>query len=371
MENLPANRNGLDIPIADMTVGDIVRAISPPFPPVEVVQNLGPYGRMLELEPGRPKAPDAEFLVRLITGYASHQAGIRKAAASHYKNLENLIRGKHKVSSTTKVVLSSCLGIPMDVLENLEGSSPDGPLIPIILTIFQVAEGLPMRVTSGVLGRVVSCPCCGNNLLNDVDPWWASHAPRLGKAEYYFVERLLNAVLGAGLIEGIVANFIGYKRLDLDRLGALSNPARHPIGNWLSEAQEAMSCRSLAELARAMQLRGGVGATFTHGRLKKWSSGQDVMPLEAGEEIAEACGQTSSGVRRLIAARAIAMITDFVVAAMPEPGGVVGRSAAQKVVHLRLEKLGANLWLAINAIKGKLPQRASSSEAPPPIQSCA
>lgn len=367
MENLPANRNALDIPIAEMTVCDIVRAVSPPFTPVEVAQNLGPYGRMLELEPGRPKAPDPEFLVRLITGYVSHKAGIRNAAGSHYKNLENLIRGKHKVSSTTKVVLSSCLGISMDVLDILEGSSPEGPLLPIILTIFQVAEGLPMRVTSFVLDRVVPSPCCGNNLLNDVDSWWANHAPSLRKSEYYFVERLLNAVLGAGLIEGVIAKFIVNKKINLDRLGRLSNPARHPIGNWLSEAQEAMSCKSLAELATVMQLRDGCGATFTHGRLKKWSSGQDVMPLEASEAIADACGQASSGVQRLIAARAIAMITDFVAAAMPEPGGVVGRSAAQKIVHSRLETLGANLWLAINAINGKLPQRASSSEASPPI----
>lgn len=362
MENLPANRNASKKSFADMTVGELLRAASSPFLPVEVLRLLGPYGRMLELEPGIPKAPDPEFLVRLVTGHASHQAGLRKEAGNHYKNLENLIRGKHKVSPTTKVVLAGALGISMDDLENLEGSSPDGPLVPLILTIFQAVEGLPMRLTSGVLDREVPCPCCGHNLLDDVGSWWSKHSPGLRQAEYLFVERLLNAVLGSGLIERIIACLLDRKALDLDRLCCLSNPARHPIGNWLSEAQEAMSCQSLAELATAMQLHGRIGASFTHGRLKKWSSGQDAMPLEAGETIAEACGQKTSGVRRLIAARTIALVTEFVAASVPEGGPAVGRCAAQKIVHSRLEQLGGNLRLAINAIDGKLPQRASSSE---------
>lgn len=357
MENLPANRNASTKPFADMTVGDLIRASTPPFTPVEVVRSLGPYGRMFELEPGCPKAPDPEFLVRLLTDFASHQAGIRKAAGSHYKNLENLIRGKHKVSHTTKKLLAGALGLPEDILDSLEGSSPNGPLVPIVLAIFQVVEGLPMRVTSGVLEQEVPCPCCGHNVLDDVGSWWSKHASGLGQAEYLFVERLLNAVLGAGLIERFVASFTDRKTLDLDRLGGLSNPARHPIGNWLSEAQGILSCLSLAELATAMQLRGGVGANFSHGRLKKWSAGHDVMPLEAGEAIAEACGQKSNGMRRLIAARAISLVTDFVAAALPESSAIAGRSGAQKLVHLRLEQLGQNLWLALNSIDGKLPHK--------------
>lgn len=357
MENLPANRNASTKPFADMTVGDLIRASAPPFLPVEVARLLGPYGRMLELEPGCPKAPDPEFLVRLLTDFASHQAGIRKAAGSHYKNLENLIRGRHKVSKTTKTLLAGALGIPVEVLDSLEGSSPNGPLVPIVLDIFQVVEGLPMRVTSGVLQQEVPCPCCGHNLLDDVGSWWSAHAPGLGQAEYQFVERLLNAVIGTGLIERVVASLTDRKTLDLDRLGALANPARHPIGNWLFEAQGILSCQSLADLARAMQLRGGTGANFSHGRLKKWSAGHDVLPLEAGEAIAEACGQKSNGMRRLIAARALSLVTDFVAAALPKSSAITGRSGAQKLVHSRLEQLGQNLWLALNAIDGKLPHK--------------
>ena len=347
-----------------MTIGELLLA---PFEPVAVLRALGPYGLMLDLEPPISKAPDPEFLVRLLTGHASHQACIRHEAGSHYRNLENLIRGKHKVSPTTKLVLASSLGLSMEDLEKLDSSAPDGPLIPGILAMFQIVEGLPMRVTSGVLDREVPCPCCGKNLLDDMDAWWLRHAPGMNRDEYRFAERLLNAIIGAGLIERFVASFQERAELSLDRLGALANPSRHPIGNWLSEALVPMSCDSLAELAAAMQLRGRVGATFSHGRLRKWSAGQDVMPMEAGEAIAEACGQTKSGMRRLIAARTIALVTEFLAASWPVATNVVGRKVAQEVVYTRLEQLGGNLQIAIAAVVGKTPRRPlppSNTELP-------
>jgi hypothetical protein len=355
MENLPAAQDALKKRFFDMTIGEL---LLPPFQPVEVLRALGPYGRMLDLEPAISKAPDPEFLVRLLTGHASHQARIRHEAGRHFKNLENLIRGKHKVSLTTKLVLVANLGLSMEDLEKLNGSAPDGPLIPEVLALFQVVEGLPMRVTSGALDREVPCPCCGKNLLDDVEAWWLRHSPGMRRAEYHFAERLLNAITGAGLIERFVASFQERAELSLDRLSALANPRHHPIGNWLSEAQSAMSCDSLAELAVAMQLRGDVGGTFSHGRLKKWSAGQDVMPLEAGEAIAEACGQSKSGMRRLLAARTIALVTDFVAASLPGTADdAVGRRGAQEVVYARLEQLGGNLRIAIAAVAGKTLQR--------------
>lgn len=340
---------------SEMTIGELLLT---PFQPVEVLRALGPYGRMLDLEPAIPKAPDPEFLVRLLTGHASHQACIRHDAGSQYKNLENLIRGRHKISSTTKLVLANTLGLSIEDLEKLEGSAPDGPLIPEILAMFQIVEGLPMRVTSGLLDRDIPCSCCGINLLDDRDIWWRKQAPGMGSAEYQLAERLLNAVLGAGLIERFVALFQDRTDLSLDRLAALANPSRHPIGNWLSEAQESMACDSLAELAAAMQLRGDVGSAFSHGRLKKWSAGQDVMPMEAGKAIAEACGQAEDGMRRLRVARAIALVTDFVAASKPNGIKAVSRKAAQEVVFARLEHLGGNVRIAIAAITGKIPHRS-------------
>lgn len=357
MENLLVASDTSIQSFSDMTIGE---QLITPFQPVNIQRRLGPYGRMLDLEPAIPKAPGPEFLVRLLTGHASHQAYIRHSAGSQYKNLENLIRRKHKVSPTTKLVLASCLGLPVEDLENLCGSAPEGPLIPGILAIFQAVEGLPTRVTSWLLDREVPCSCCGNNLLDDANAWWSEHAPGMRAAEYQLSERLLNALLGAGLIEQFVASLQKREERSLDRLDALANPSRHPIGNWLNEAQAAMSCGSFAELAAAMQLRGDAGITFSHGRLKKWSAGQDVMPLEAGEAIAESCGQAQGGLLRFLAARTIAVVTDFVAASLPIATNVVGRKGAQEIVNSRLEQLRGNHQIAIAAAAGRLPQHSMS-----------
>lgn len=357
MENLPSARNVLKR-FGDMTLREL---LLPPFPVVEVLRPLAPYGRILDLQPMLPTAPNPEFLVRLLTGHASHQACIRLEAGPQYKNLENLIRGRHKVSPTTKELLAATLGISLDDVEQLDGSAPDGPLIPGILAVFQIFEGLPQRVTSGILDRTVPCPCCGKNLLDDVDAWWSKHAAGLGRAEYHFVERLLNAIVGAGLIERFIGLLQQRAKLSLDRLSSLSEPSRHAIGNWIAEAQTALSCDSLASLAIAMQLRDAESSTFTHGRLKKWSAGQDVMPLDAGEAIAKACGQAEDGMRRLIAARTIALAADFVVAAMPD-SSTVGRWEAQAIVHARLGQLGGNLHIALAAIQGHTLRAAPSAQ---------
>lgn len=351
MENLPANHIASKKRFSDMTVGELLIM---PFQPVKIQRALGPYGRMLELEPLISKTPHPEFLVRLLTDHTSHQAYIRHKVGNQYKNLENLIRGRHRVSSTTKSLLAETLDISLEDIENLNNTAPDGPLIPGILALFQIIEGLPMRVTSGCLDREVLCPCCGKNVLDDVDVWWQKEAPGMGQAEYRLAERLLNALLGVEIIERFLALFQERAEQSFDRLYALANPSHHPVGNWLLEAQEAMSCDSLAELAATMQLRGDIGASFSHGRLKKWSAGQDVMPLEAGEAIAEACGQTKHGIRRLIAARTIALITDFVAASTPDND----RKGAQVFVHNRLEQLGCNLQIALSAMEGKTLQRS-------------
>lgn len=349
MENLPVAQNASKRRFGEMSFREL---FLPPFPVVAVLRPLGCYGRMLDLEPMVPTVPNPEFLVRLLTGHASHQACIRHEAGSKYKNLENLIRGRHKVSPTTKQLLVGTLGISIDDLEMLYASAPEGPLLPGILAVFQISEGLPMRITTGLLDREVSCPCCGKNLLDDVDAWWSRHTPGMGRAEYHFAERLLNAVVGAGLIERFIGLFEKRTELFLDRLGSLSEPSRYPIGNWLAEAQTTMSCNSLSSFAAAMQLRGDAGALFSHGRLKKWSAGQDVMPMDAGEAIAKACAQPKGGVRRLIAARAIALTVDFVSASLPQ-GATFGRREAQSVVHARLEHLGASLRIALSAIQGQ------------------
>lgn len=341
MENLP-------IPNAqfspDKTIGELLLV---PFQPVTVLRPLGPYGRMLELEPGVPQSPDPEFLVRLITGHASHQATVRHAAGGQYKNLENLVRGKHKSSPTTKAVLASELGLPIDVLDALDGSAPEGPLLPEMLALYQIAEGLPSLVASRILDRHVPCPCCGGNLLDDKAHWWSKNAPGMGVAEFEFAERLLNAITGASLIERFLGSFQTPPEIYLGCMACLAKPSKHPIGHWLAEAQAALNRDSLADLAIELELNKKTATHFSYGRMKKWSAGQDVMPLVAGEMIAEACGQAKAGQRRLTAARAIALVIDFVAATLPTD---TSHQAARTIVHQRLGQLSQNLQTSLATI---------------------
>lgn len=325
----------------DKTIGELLQV---PFQPVTVLRPLGPYGRMLDLEPGVPQSPDPEFLVRLLTGHASHQAQVRHEAGAQYKNLENLVRGKHKSSPTTKAVLASELGLSIDVLDKLDGSAPEGPLLPDMLSLFRLIEGLPTLVTSRLLDRNVPCRCCGHNLLGDKDHWWSKHAPGIGVAEYEFAERLLNAITGASLIERFLGAFQTTPEVYLGCMACLAKPSKHPIGHWLAEAQAALNRDSLADLAIELELNKKTTARFSYGRMKKWSAGQDVMPVGAGEMIAEACGQAKAGQRRLTAARAIALVIDFVAATLPTD---TSHQAARTIVHQRLGQLSQNLQISL------------------------
>jgi hypothetical protein len=326
------------------TVGELLQV---PFQPVTALRPLGPYGRMLDLEPGIPKAPAPEFLVRLITGHPSHQAQIRHEAGAQYKNLENLVRGKHKISPTTKAVLINDLGLSIDVLDKLDGSAPEGPLIPNLLNLFQMIEGFPTLVASSILSRHVPCSCCGENLIEDKHHWWSRNAPGMGVAEFEFAERLLNAITGASLIERFLASFQETPEIYLGCMSCLAKPSKHPIGHWLTEAQAALDRDSLADLTTELQLNKKTAAHFSYGRMKKWSAGQDVMPMEAGEMIAEACGQAKAGKRRLTATRAIALVMDFVAATLPNDEG---HKVARAIVHQRLGQLNDNLQIALAAI---------------------
>ena len=354
MENLPGIQCPSKNPIADLINGEIIVT---EFPNVTVSHELGPYGRMLGLAPRVSTTPDPEFLVRLLTDDTSHQAFIRQAAGDKFKNLVNLVRGRHRVSQTTKQSLASQFGVPLKLVEELEGSAEDGPLIPKLLALFHLVEIIPRHATEGLLSKEVPCACCGKNMLGDTAEWWVKHAPGMGPVECHFAERLLIALLGVSVCERLVRLFVKNVEPALENLAALANPLHHPIGNWLYEAMDAISCDTFAEVAIAMQLRGGEGAKFSHGRLRKWSSGQDVMPLKAGRAIAEACDHTKSGERRLIAARAIALVTDFVSASLPAND----RKVAQAVVHARLLRLNENFEITITAKPDKQPQRLSLS----------
>lgn len=180
--------------------------------------------------------------------------------------------------------------------------------------------------------------------MDDADAWWVEHAPNVGKPEWHLVERLLNAIVGASLVEMILASFNVITQKSLGHLDRLAASDRHPIGNWLAEVQEAMSCRNLADMACATQLRPELGDGVEYGRLKKWSSGSDVMPMADGMALMGVSGQSQGIILRLMVARTLAMTMDFVEASWtgPQPD----KQRVRKVVCGRLQTIITKTRLA-------------------------
>lgn len=299
---------------------------------------------MLDLKPFEPHVPDPEFLVRLLTGQASHQAIVRARAGKHFKNLENLVRGRHQVTATSRTLLANDLHLSTDELDELDGANPDGPLMPELLGFFQVIENFGRSVLEVALSKHVACHCCGSNLIADVQAWWQREAPGLGEAEYRFIERLIVALQGYSAL--IRAFSVDDESADM--MISLANPERHPIGNWLAKIQVALRCNSLSELAVHMQLQetapheNAQCEVFSHARLKKWSSGQDVMPFKAAEALLVASKKTNKA--PFIMARTLALATEFLSAAMPRSESPK-REESQRIIRDRLEQVWRNVLL--------------------------
>lgn len=330
MENLPSKQANPLVPVLFESIAEEVRV---PFEPLTLLRQPGPYARLLGLEVGQAQAPHVEFLFRLLTGHDSHQAYLRREIGPQYKNLENLVRGRHRLTETTLTVLSSLLGVSVEDLVRCQGAAPDGPLVPGILVAFELAEAVPSKLSSLLFSTDVPCPCCGTNVLHDAKAWWRQHAAALGEAEWRFVERMLNAVLGAFLIRALLGpTKDGEDRAWLATIDALADPARHPMGQWLAEGQRLLGCETLADLARQMHLMGDQGEAFSQPRLKKWSSGQDPMPPAMAGAMIKACNDPEWTWWRLAFARSFAMLTEFVMAASPDG---LSRKDAQQIVHSR------------------------------------
>ena len=329
-----------------------------PYETLTICRPLGPYGRMLSLTPSVRSAPSPEFLFRLLTPHASHQSVVRKAAGDQFKNLENLIRGRHQSSATTRQVLAARLQCSLDFVAELDGSAPDGPLMPGLQQLVQLFEGIPSWLSEMVLSVNIPCPSCGANVIEDVDAWWKTHAPTIGEPEYRFVERLLRAVMGARLCELIAHHFAtGAHPPSLRNLSGLTNPRRHAIGHWLTEIMSQLNLTSLSQLSAHMQLKGYDQNAYTHGRLRKWSAGLEAMPLTEGLNVARSIGTPPWNERRLCAARTFALVTEFIMAST----GADDRVCAQTLLDARLKVLETNTDLVVRHLAVKWSNAATKS----------
>lgn len=355
MENLQAAIAAI-INIRDKSV---LEPFSIPFEPVTIRREMKTFRTHLGLRPGVPAAPDPEFIARLVSGERGTAAMFRKQVGEQFKNFENFIRGRHEPTPTTRKLMADACGHKPDDLDVLKHGNKDGPLLPMLVSGFQIFEGFPGQCMTAVMQTEIPCPCCGRNVLDDIDLFWEGSGLALCKPEYDFAERLLNAIVGGYGIYDVFRRLLFPERLALTQLAA---PKRRPIGHWLDELRADLGADDLADLATKMQISHGGDLSFTHKRMGKWSCENDLIPPDALAALLSVTSDPTYFRIRHIAARTLSMVVDFILAAVDEPDEP-SRDEIQEVVHRRLERLGDNVSLALNVHRSRKHSGDLSSQA--------
>lgn len=302
-----------------------------------------------------PQAPSADFLVRLTSDAPTHQAWLRQALGSNYKNFENLLKGKGERSATTMALIETSLpGLNGVLDEGKEDRDPAGPFLPELLQAVQLIEGIPFKLFQALMAHELNCPHCGANILHDADIWWSQQAIRWGEGEYRFAERLITVLLSATVIRQLAVMAKASDEYLLENVESLADPSKHPVGHWIRRVMQAHEVKTYAELAGELPFDRKAKA-ITDQRLRKWASGRaDLISLAAGHQLTAGLTQKPDLDNQLIAARVIAFAVDFLCAAAPE--GEPDRSSVQAIVHQRLGRLRVNAMLAI---RGASTEKAS------------
>lgn len=335
-EEMPMNQD-------DSTLSDLFCV---PFWPIQLHRPMRLFRTSLGLEPGVQQAPSADFLVKLISDAPSHQAWLRQALGSNYKNLENLVKGKGERSATTLALIEATLPGLADVLAGRkEARDPTGPFLPELLQVVQLLEGIPFKLFEALKAHELNCPHCGANVLRDVDSWWSQQVTHWGESEYRFADRLISVLLSATAIRRLGATGMASDEDSLENVLSLAEPSKHPFGHWMRRVMQAHKVKTYAELANTLPFD-TEAKIITDQRLRKWASGRgDLISLAAGHQLTVGLTRKSDLDNQLIAARVIAFAVDFLCAATPE--AEPDRSGVQAIVHHRLGRLWDNAILAI------------------------
>ncbi|PWF55729.1 hypothetical protein [Massilia glaciei] len=346
MENLPAF-DLLTTPFGELKKLTLVQILTVPFAPLMLLRPLKLFKSTLGLTPGVATVPDPEFLVVLLEGM-THQEALRGQLNIQFKNLENLLRGAHVPTNTTLRLLQAALGIDADVLAALVHGNKNGHLMPQYVNGAQVMEGLFFNVFKVLGSAVHSCPSCQGNVLADMDAWWGSSPLRLAPDAYGFVDRLLKCVVGADWL-------LGYAKPEARPLKGslviLADPRNHPIGQWMDLVRFMRGDKHLWQIAidDGIGQAGEVGVPA--GRLAKWKSGQDLLPMAKASLMIKDLPKQAALHSSLLAARMFALAID-VVRATAAGEGYPTRAAAQQIVADRFKQLQANFKLSIEIFSG-------------------
>lgn len=306
----------------------VAEALHVQLAPIKVQRPLKLFNRALGVRPGVSECPDPEFVLHILEG-AGHQQVIRRHAGSQFKNLANFLRGSHVPSPTTWKMIQQAMELDeesSDVLHNLAHGHADGPLLPAYITMARALEGVFLRSYRFATVGIFICECCGADKLDNARIWWPKQIVPLEPDASAFVDRLLSMLIGGTVL---FDTFGAADSMDSAMLESLAKPDTHPIGNWMTAVQIAMG------LQKDRQLLPGPVAD---GRLRKWRSGQDLMPLGIALYMIRGAPSPTRLKHALLAARTLALVIDVVQAAATTTDRPT-RRAAQEIVNARLKQL--------------------------------
>lgn len=117
---------------------------------------------------------------------------------------------------------------------------------------------------------------------------------------------------------------------------------RKPLGHWLVRIQSAAGCTNLQKLSSLLLRKEVKRHQFhiSHGLLKKWSSGAQLMPRQAAKEVLAAVAGRVNPDQELsyfAVARFLSFLCDFVVAG--SQGEAPSWANVQQQIHTRYQEL--------------------------------
>jgi len=125
-------------------------------------------------------------------------------------------------------------------------------------------------------------------------------------------------------------------------LGGLLAPGKKPIGHWLVRMRKSAGCTNLRAFSGVMAAKDirWHSCRLSHDLLKKWSSGQQLMPTKGGESVIKAVSAHVDEKRQrnwFAAARFLSFLCDLVIAG--SRGMPPSWAAAQDQVRMCFGKL--------------------------------
>lgn len=278
--------------------------------------------------------------------------------------LKDLLRGatgRNKLSVTTQKGVMKLFGplLPEDALTAvLLGKEPPTPLAwqsewdmalqglgePGDDVIYQLVQRLAMLDRIAFSARQLP-EAAGVALLEPyigrLREGWLKYNPNLSLAVAILVDTSLQTL---AFIEGaaVSEHSRDKSKTRASRISPLLASGKKPLGHWLLNMQAAANCANLEEFS-SLTLRKGIkhhDHALGHDLLKKWSSCQQMMPMEAAHSVLTTVGRGADReleLGRFALARFLSFLCDFVVAG--SQGEPPSWKVAQEQIHRRYSEL--------------------------------